>query len=522
MKVSKEKVLTRINLITGLFVFSFILFFSFICPYLSDDWHFMFVWEYFDPTPGVKRVEGLSDIIVSMSNYYRLSGGRVIPHFLAYLMIFLPKWVFSIINSVMFVMLCVLLYKLSGCYIQNRKWWLFPMVCLFAFYYLPSFGDNVLWISGSTNYMWMAVLLLAGIYWVMKRWEKASLSEFILVLPLIMLSSASNEMTGGMLFIAVCLRFITTHKFFQRLLVFILSLIPGMCLVLLAPGNSMRRASIEKADAPNVTGVLDYTFQYSEYLLERYFIPLIVILFAFFLTWNLRKNITDFLYRNTYFMIGLSGVLALSVIGFFSERPTFFGIAVLVPGFFGAVANVCGELQNGETDLNRKVRAFLRAGICTAVVVITLYAVCKESFLYLVLLVPILVVLLLSGKVEERLLDLSMNWRAKLPETEKLRKVGLAGFALILGIVFGLNTIMYISWVDDYSKYFDKIALYIQEDKLEAANQQNFFTQIYSDFVPVESSRCKRDYLVEWVATYYGKDTADFVETHSERRPSER
>lgn len=522
MKVSKERVLTRINLLTGLFVFCIILFFSFICPYLSDDWHFMFVWEYFDPTPGVKRVEGLSDIIISMFTYYKLSGGRVIPHFLAYLMIFLPKWVFSIINSVMFVLLCELIYKLSGCYIQNKKWWLFPIVCLFTFYHLPSFGDNVLWISGSTNYMWMSVLLLAGIYWIMKRWEKASLLEFILVLPLIMVSSASNEMTGGMLFIAVCLRFITTKKYFQRLLAFILSLIPGMCLVLLAPGNSMRRASIEKADAPDILGVLDYAFQYSEYLLERYFIPLIVILFAFFLTWNLRKNITDFLHRNIYFFVGLSGILALSVIGFFSERPTFFGIAVLVPGFFGAVANVYGELQNCETGVNRKVRAFFRAGIYTATVEILLCAVCKGNFLYLLLLVPILVLLLLSGKMEERLSDLSINWQEKVPKTEKLCNVGLAGFALIMGIVFGLNTIMYISWVDNYSKYFDKIALYIQEDNLEAAHQQNFITQIYSDFVPVESSRCKRDYLVEWVATYYGKDTADFVETHSERRPSER
>ena len=59
-------------------VFAYILFLTANCGFITDDYHFLFVWKDFEPQINDKPINGLSDILLSMTNYYNYSGGRII------------------------------------------------------------------------------------------------------------------------------------------------------------------------------------------------------------------------------------------------------------------------------------------------------------------------------------------------------------------------------------------------------------------------------------------------------------
>lgn len=93
-------------------VFAYILFLTANCGFITDDYHFLFVWKDFEPQINDKPINGLSDILLSMKNYYNYSGGRIIAHFVAFVFININKWFFNIINSIVFVCLGILIRKL--------------------------------------------------------------------------------------------------------------------------------------------------------------------------------------------------------------------------------------------------------------------------------------------------------------------------------------------------------------------------------------------------------------------------
>lgn len=85
---------------------------NFKCPYITDDIHFFFVWKDFLPSENDKLITSAKDIYISQKNYYYKSGGRVLCHTITFLLLQLPKYIFNIINSFMFVLLGFLIYKL--------------------------------------------------------------------------------------------------------------------------------------------------------------------------------------------------------------------------------------------------------------------------------------------------------------------------------------------------------------------------------------------------------------------------
>lgn len=106
-----KKIQLAINILTIVGVFAYILYLTASCPYITDDWHFKFVWRAFRPDGNDTRVTGLSNIIDSMKNYYNMSGGRVICHFITYVFVNINKNIFNIINAVIFVLLGIIIYR---------------------------------------------------------------------------------------------------------------------------------------------------------------------------------------------------------------------------------------------------------------------------------------------------------------------------------------------------------------------------------------------------------------------------
>lgn len=120
-------------------------------PLFSDDWNYHLIFGTH------QRIESISDIFISQYNHYFLNNGRFVPHFFVQLFDgILGKGLFNIANTAVFL---VFLLLLSGFPDRNYLGHL-PIVLGLILLLMPGFNNTILWLSGSCNYLWVAVLLL--------------------------------------------------------------------------------------------------------------------------------------------------------------------------------------------------------------------------------------------------------------------------------------------------------------------------------------------------------------------------
>lgn len=123
-------------------------------PLCSDDWHYNFIYG------TLEDIDSVSDVIKSQYIHYFEVNGRFIPHFIVQLFDgLLGKELFNIFNSfafVLFLFLCS--YTLKDDY---KTYYISSLLVLaLCFYFMPSFKNCFLWMSGACNYLWVANLLL--------------------------------------------------------------------------------------------------------------------------------------------------------------------------------------------------------------------------------------------------------------------------------------------------------------------------------------------------------------------------
>ena len=164
-------------------VFLILLFCNLRTPLLVDDYLYSFSFQ--SLTGEKQRVETVSDVFLSMGGLRLTMNGRIVANFFVQLFLLLPSSLFNLLNAAIFVLELVLITELSAVYIpsekrQKRK----PLMFLFTFaavwIFQPVFGQVNLWLYGSINYLWAAVLSLGlmGIYLKMYREE-----DFYMNLP---------------------------------------------------------------------------------------------------------------------------------------------------------------------------------------------------------------------------------------------------------------------------------------------------------------------------------------------------
>lgn len=157
-------------------IFTILLFCNLRTPLLVDDYAYAFSFQ--SSTGEKQRIETVSDIFSSMNGHRLTMNGRIVAHFFVQLFVLLPSWVFELLNTAVFVLEIVLLTELSAVYTnaekrQKRK----AIILLFSFaavwIFQPVFGQVNLWLDGSINYLWAAVLSLGlmGVYFKIYREE---------------------------------------------------------------------------------------------------------------------------------------------------------------------------------------------------------------------------------------------------------------------------------------------------------------------------------------------------------------
>ena len=215
-------------------IFLFMIIFNFLTSYIQDDYWYMYDYS------GNHRIGNIIDIIVSLKNMYFNWGGRVFAHFFAYTFLMLPKWIFNIINSIIYVLNIYLIYLISrGKRKDNYKYLLLIHMIMFIFF--PVFGQVFLWLDGSCNYSFTLCIQLFFIYKILNIKSKNNYFIYILIS---LLAGMCNENSSLSLIVFLILYMVYDRSNLKLKIASLISLIIGYLFLFLAPGNYKRMEMI--------------------------------------------------------------------------------------------------------------------------------------------------------------------------------------------------------------------------------------------------------------------------------------
>ncbi|MCM1333587.1 MAG: DUF6056 family protein [Bacteroides sp.] len=356
-KTRDDRLGAAIVLFSCLLFFLYMLILTARCPYVSDDYHFKFVWLDFTPCGFDRRIGGLPDIFESMANYYRLSGGRVLCHFLGYLLLWFDKGLFNVLNALVFVALGLLLSEtaLAGRRLVRCPA-LLPLTLLFLFFYLPQFGDNVLWLSGSVNYLWSSALLIAAVFVSERHFRSPTAGSLAATCLLVLLSSFTNEITGGMLIVLFLLRSLFGKGSLRDRLLPPLFALPGIVFVVTAPGNAARSAAIEEVPFLSPSEILPLIPKYLSFLFSNtMYILFLLLLLLRFVVLTRREGVKRAIFETRFFLAGAAGLAALSMSGVYIRRPLMLPMALIAVDYIKAALFAYELLTRDPDRLFRRV-----------------------------------------------------------------------------------------------------------------------------------------------------------------------
>lgn len=305
-------------------VFAIVLILNMKTLYTADDYIYRFVYHTSGVMPNMHRVTTWT-IPYSMYNHYMNWNGRFVAHSVVqFFMQFNSKMVFNICNSLIYVILLLMInkfsIKLSG---KRHNTFILPLIFFFTWFYIPHFGQTVLWVSGSGNYLWMSIVYLGFILYCLRNTD-FTVWNALGAAVLGFLTGASNENSGPAAIMIVLLfmlkRLITKHKINLNSFIGVIFGGIGFILMMMSPGSQKRgnvHQTLEMILA-NVKGICKLSFQH---LLPIYLLIIVLLVAAIVM----KKITKDSLWAVIFFVLG--HFAAIYVMALSPEYPdrTFFG-----------------------------------------------------------------------------------------------------------------------------------------------------------------------------------------------------
>lgn len=134
-------------------VFFIMLVLNRLTPMIADDYNYCYSFN------SGARISGITDIVMSMRGHYEILNGRIFAHSIVQFILMYDLLIFDILNAIMFVLLGYLVYRfvvLDKC----KQVTLLVIIYGTLFIKIPTFGQTVLWLDGSINYMWTMIVML--------------------------------------------------------------------------------------------------------------------------------------------------------------------------------------------------------------------------------------------------------------------------------------------------------------------------------------------------------------------------
>lgn len=267
--------------------------YNFLTPYLSDDYFY---------ACEVRQAKSFWDLLRQQYGEYLSNSGRVVGQFNVRLSLVFDKQVFNLVNSGMFVTLILLMY---GNIRRKRKYDIFVLLLIITFLwkFAVDFGQTMLWICGSCNYLWGSVFILGFITFYRyflnhpdKIKHKVLLAAGAFFFGV--LAGWCNENTSGgglLLAIMFALNFwwAERKKGEKGLHAFMITGIAGMCCGILgmisAPGVRSRSAVMSDGEYSGIVGFLSRTYKITLNIRTLFFTVILITIIVLVLLVLQRK-----------------------------------------------------------------------------------------------------------------------------------------------------------------------------------------------------------------------------------------
>ena len=338
-----------IIVLTAIFIFMYVL--NYLTPMLNEDYFAAFVWPIGVPDLGIlpentPRVSSFSDILHNCKVYYLSEGGRLPGSFIVGALFWdLGKAYFEPFNAILMTLLIMEIYWLvhEGTVSFNFK----PSYLIWIFFSLwafnLSFVDACLWMSGSSNYLWMIVIVLAFLipftknYYNTKSYNEDTPKMTATMFFSGVLAGWSHETTTWWLIVLLfwwlylCNKRSTLH---QWMIAGFIGLCLGYALLILAPGNFARLAAQQQTNS-SVSSEVFYTFKIEEIVWIMLFQLFLWYFIIRFLYWNKNKISQAHIFApylnmaKAYSIIALGSSVFMFLIPASIIRPSFLNLVFL-------------------------------------------------------------------------------------------------------------------------------------------------------------------------------------------------
>lgn len=297
--------------------------------YTADDYIYRFVYHTPEISPHMQRIS-TTLIPYSMWNHYMNWNGRFVAHSIVqFFMQFDSKVSFNIANSLIFVVLLTMINNISVKLTDKKKRnFILPLIFLYLWFFLPAFGQSVLWVSGAGNYLWMSVIYLGFIIFNLK-YQNLSLKSGLVVAILGFLTGASNENSGPAAVLIVIIFMIRNYLKMRNInwngIIGVVFSGLGFVTMMLSPGTRLRGA------VPRSLGRILFDGVEIVYLsLRQFYLVYFLILALVLIGLHYQKLTRDTLFDAGTFLIGHLASIFVMVLS--PEHPlrTFFGGAVFL------------------------------------------------------------------------------------------------------------------------------------------------------------------------------------------------
>lgn len=216
----------------------------------GDDYLYSFVWtgeqSFWEPLPEeARRLESFSDVLNSLKAHYFTHSGRTVIFLPVFFFLWQGKFLFNFVNALLFVILVLEIYwitnggRISLKLKPARICWIF--FALWAF--TVTFGQVFLWVTGSLNFLFPAVLLLGFLIPYVRKFSGESVpSSKIFAASMFfagLIAGWTNENTICWFIIFLAL-YLKKTKIESWMVAGLAGLILGYALLILAPGNWLR------------------------------------------------------------------------------------------------------------------------------------------------------------------------------------------------------------------------------------------------------------------------------------------
>jgi len=280
------------------------------------------------------RIERVADCFPSMVAHRHLMNGRVVAHFLVQVFLLLPLGIFKVLNALVLVAEVYLVYKLANRKVERNN---LLLCCIFGciWIYTPSFGQVILWLDGSVNYLWASFfsLLFLTVYinkFMDGRDIKALPLRILYVLTAFLVGAYSENGASTVIFCSVCLlllgRFVKKQRIAPYLWLAVLAAFGGFLFMLSAPAEIANKAS-----ALNIFVLFDnFTYVLDSY--RRLWVLLAVYIVLAVAAYRLALD-RDLQYLAFLLVLGsLAAAFVLSFASYVQPRSLCISVVLLIAG----------------------------------------------------------------------------------------------------------------------------------------------------------------------------------------------